>query len=152
MLTRSHCSRAVEVFPQSLRTRRVAQLGQRLRLDLAYSLARDLELPSHLFERVRLAVLEPESQPHDLALAHGQLLERARDLELEALVLRLGRRLGRGRVGHEVAERAVVLLADGRLERERLLRDALDLTHLVGRHVDLAGDLLDGRLAAELLE
>ena len=56
------------------------------------------------------------------------------------------------RVLDEVAERAVVFLADRRLERHRLQRDALDLAHTVGRELDLRRDLLDRRLAAELLQ
>src|SRR3954471_21240696 len=36
----------------------VAELAERLRLDLADALARDAELPAHLFERHRVAVVQ----------------------------------------------------------------------------------------------
>ena len=64
----------------------------------------------------------------------------------------------RAAVLDEVAEVGVLLLADRGLERDRLLRDLDDLADLLGRDLDLLalghrlGDLLDRRLAAELLE
>ena len=67
---------AVEVVAELLAAVRVAELGQRLRLDLADALAGDAELAADLFERAGLAVLEAEPQPHDLLLALVQLAER----------------------------------------------------------------------------
>ena len=52
----------LQVIAQLLRTRRVAQLSQRLRLNLADALACDLELASDLFERPAAVVLKPEAQ------------------------------------------------------------------------------------------
>ena len=61
-----------------------------------------------------------------------------------------------GRLGlvvlDEVAELGVLLLADRLLERDRVLGHAQDLAHLVGRHLELLGDLLGQRLAAEALD
>ena len=61
------------------------------------------------------------------------------------------RRLGRV-VLDEVAELGVLLLADRLLERDRVLRHAQDLAHLVGRHLELLGDLVGPRLAPEPLD
>ena len=51
------------------------------------------------------------------------------------------RRLGRV-VRDEVAERALLLLADRLLERDRQLRHPEDLADLLGRHLELLGDLV----------
>src|SRR5436853_326985 len=71
---------------------------------------------------------------------------------LLAQVLRgdLERRLGR-LVLDEIAELGLVLLADRLLERDRLLGHAQDVAHLARRALELAGDLLRRRLAAERL-
>src|SRR4051794_6764147 len=137
---------------------RVPQLAQRLRLDLADALTGDVELLADLLERACAPVLEAEPQLEDTTLAAGQRVEDGFDLLLQQLVRR---RLGRGErpaILDEVAEVGVLLLADRRLERDRLLRDLDDLADLLGGDHDLLalghrlGDLLDRRLAAELLE
>ena len=51
----------------------------------------------------------------------------------------------------EVAEMRILLLADRRLERDRLLGDLHDLAHLGGGQVHALADLLGGGLAAQLL-
>src|SRR5205809_5639117 len=131
---------------------RVTQLAQRLRLDLADPLARDVELAAHLFERACPSVLETEAQLKHPALATGQSFEDALHLLLEELVRRRVRWRERLVVGDEVTEVAVLLFADRRLERDRLLRDLHDLAHLVRRDEHPLGDLFRRRLAAELLE
>src|SRR5690606_20344437 len=55
------------------------------------------------------------------------------------------------RVGDEVAEVRIFLLADGCLERDGLLRDLQHLAHLRHRNVHPLGNLFGGRFAAELL-
>ena len=45
----------------------------------------------------------------------------------------------------------IFLLADGRLERDGLLRDLLGLAHLVDRNIHALGDLFGSGLAAKLL-
>ena len=47
---------------------------------------------------------------------------------------------------------AVLLLADGGLERDRLLGDPEDLPDLVDRHIKLRGDVLGARLVAVLVQ
>ena len=53
-------------------------------------------------------------------------------------------------VGDELAELGLLLVADRLLERDRRLRGALDRVDLVGLDARDVGDLLGGRLAAEL--
>ena len=47
---------------------------------------------------------------------------------------------------------AVLLLTDGRFQRNRLLRHAHDLPYLFHRHLQLFGDLLVGRLVTVLVQ
>src|SRR4051794_11502363 len=84
--------------------RGMAQLAQRLGLDLADPLAGDVELLADLLEGPGAAVLEAEAELQDAALAAGQRVEHCLHLLLEQLV---GGRLGGGEgpaVLDEVAE------------------------------------------------
>src|SRR6266508_737463 len=130
----------------------VAELAQRLRLDLADALAGHVELAAHLLEGAGAPVLEAEPQLEHSALARREPLEHRLDLLLEQLVRRRVARRERLVVGDEVAEVGVLLLADRRLERDGLLRDLHDLADLVGRDEHPLADLLRGRLATELLQ
>ena len=136
----------------------MAQLAQRLRLDLADPLAGHVELLADLLERAGTPVLEAEPELQHAPLAAGERVEDRLDLLLEQLMRGgLGRRQ-RAAILDEVAEVGVLLLTDRRLQRDRLLRDLDDLADLLGRDLDLLalrhrlGDLLDRRLATELLQ
>src|SRR3990172_12346994 len=103
--------------PQLLGARGMAQLAQRLGLDLADALAGDREILPDFFERVLAAVRETEPKPEDFLLARRERVEHpvgllaqaepdhALDGRADLLVL------------DEVAQVAVLLLADRRLER-----------------------------------
>src|SRR3954469_9377731 len=107
-----HCYGLLEVVAELLRTRRVAELRERLRLERADPLASETELLADLVERARLAVGEPEAQGDDRCLALGQRLEHAVELTLQQAErhdLRSDRRV---RVLDEVAQLAVALVAD----------------------------------------
>ena len=85
----------------------MAELAERLGLDLADPLPGDAELAADLLEGPPTPVLQPEAELEHLALAAGQRLEDGRDLLLEELPRR---RLGRGQratVLDEVAEMGV---------------------------------------------
>src|SRR6478609_8498124 len=151
-------SALLQIVLQLAAPARVAELAERLRLDLANALAGHVELLAHFLERPRPAVLQPEPELEHAPLATGQRVEHRLDLFLEELVRR---RLGgrqRAAVLDEVAEVRVLLLADRGLERDRLLGDLDDLADLLGRDDDLLalghglGDLLDRRFTPELLE
>ena len=105
-------SLGLEELAQPLRALRMAQLGERLCLDLADSLTCDAELAAHFLERLRLTPVEAEPQSDDLLLALGQFSEHLTD--------RLGQHRPGGGVGgtvdcvvlDEVAEVRLVLLTD----------------------------------------
>src|SRR3954463_12560232 len=99
-----HCYGLFEVVAELLRPRGVAQLRQRLGLDLADPLAGETELLADLVERAWLTVSQAEAQCHDRGLALRQRLEHAVELALQQAErhdLRSDRRV---RVLDEVAE------------------------------------------------
>src|SRR5450756_1937723 len=75
---------------------RVAEVMQRLPLDLADPLAGDVELLADLLKRAGAAVLQPEAQLEHSALTAGQRVEHGCNLLPEKLVRR---GLGRGQRG-----------------------------------------------------
>src|SRR5215213_1870156 len=154
------CSNAnlLEVVLELAAAGGVAELAERLGLDLADPFAGDVELLADFLEGPRAPVLEAEAQLEHPSLAACQRVQNALHLLLQELV-RSGLRGSEGStVLDEVAEVGVLLLADRRLEGNRLLRDLDDLADLLRGDLDLLalrhrlGDLLDRRLAAELLE
>src|SRR5690606_1836917 len=120
---------------------------QGLGLDLTDTLARDLEVLTNLLEGVVALLADAEAHAEDLLLARRQRREHLARLLRE--VHRDDRLRGaRGAlVLDEIAERAVLVLADGRLEADGLLRDLEDLADLVDRQLHLLRDLLGGGLA-----
>jgi len=117
--------------PQLLSTAGMAQLAQRLRFDLADTLARDLEIATDLFEGVVALLADAEAHAQDLLLARRQRLEHATRLLLEVEVQHGVRGRDRVLVLDEVAEVAVLLFADGRLEADGLLGDLEHLAHAI---------------------
>src|SRR4029453_19418256 len=136
---------------QLARPRRVAQLPQRLGLDLADALAGDREALADLLQRVLGAVAQAEAHLDDLLLARRQGLEERFRLLLQVDVDDRFRRADHVAVLDEVPQMRVFLLADRGLERDGLLRDLQDLAHLADRDVHPLRDLLRGGLAAQLL-
>src|SRR5258708_537737 len=133
------------------RPRRMAQLAQRLRLDLPDALARDGEVLADRLERVLAGVAHADAHLDHLFLARRQRLQALIRLLLEVQV---DHRVGRGHdltILDEVAEMRILLLADRRLQRNRLLRDLQDLPDLRHGDVHALGDLFRSRLAPELL-
>src|SRR6476646_1879742 len=130
----------------------MAQLAERLRLDLADTLARDLEVLADLFERVVALLADAEAHAQDLLLARRERLQHLPRLFGEVHVDdRLGRR-DDALVLDEVAEMRIFLLADGRLEADGFLRNLQDLADLVERKLHLLGDLFGRGLASVLLD
>ena len=130
----------------------MAELAQGLGLDLADTLARDVELLADLLQGPGPAVVQTEAQAQHLLLA---LREGPQDLV--ELLLEQGEGGGVRGDGHvvvlnEITEVAVLLLADGRLEGDRLLGDLDDLTHALDGDVHLVRDLLGSGFAAQLLQ
>src|SRR5713226_193912 len=134
--------RLLQIIPQLLRTRRVAQLAQRLRLNLPDALAGDAEALADLLQRPLVAVDQPEPELQNAPLPGGEGVEDVLDLVVEH-----GQRGGVGGgdrllVLHEVAQVGVLLLADGRLQGDRVLGDLDDLAHLLRGDAHLLGDLV----------
>src|SRR6266446_6931337 len=152
VMTGMACLLLLQVVAELLRARRVAQLAQRLGLDLADALTSHAEALAHLFQRPLVAVDQPETQ-----LQHAPLPRRERVQNVLHFGVQHGQRGSIGRrdglaVLHEVAEVGVLLLTDRSLEGNRVLRDLHDLANLLGRDSHLLADLLVARLAAQLLE
>src|SRR6056297_579225 len=146
--------RSLEEVPQLPRTALVVlQLAQRLVLDLADPLARHAEVLPDLLERVLAAVHEALAHLEDLRLALVQLVERLVELLREDRLAGLVHRALDLLVGDEVAVEAVLLVADGRFEAERLARELERLLDLLGVPLGAhrVGDLLVAGLAAQLL-
>src|SRR3954452_12258813 len=127
------------------------QLLQRVVLDLADSLTRDVERAADLFQGPRALAGQAEAHLDDLALALRQGGQGTTHVVTpQVLRSQLERRLRRV-VLDEVAQLGLLLVADRLLERDRLLRHAQDVAHLARRALELARDLLGRGLAAELL-
>src|ERR671936_237468 len=112
-----------------------AEPGERLALELPDALARQVELVADRLERPRLA-LEAEPQLEDPPLALRQRVQRTPDALPAERLLGLVERIGGLAVGEEVAELALVVRADGLVQRHRRLRGAerlVDVLHLQPR-------------------
>src|SRR6478735_2888992 len=107
-----------EVVLELAASGRVAQLAQRLGLDLADPLAGDVELLADLLEGPGTPVLEAEAELEHAPLATGQRVEDGLDLLLEQLVRRRFGGSQRPPILDEVAEVGILLLTDRRLERD----------------------------------
>src|SRR4030095_3432912 len=137
--------------PQLPRPRRVAQLAQRLRLDLPDALPRDRETHPDLLERQVRSLPDAEAQAEHLLLARR---ERGQHLPGLAAEVRGDHGLRRGDGGlvlDEVTEVAVLLLTDRRLERDRLAREPQHATDLLRRQLHARADLLRRGLAPQFL-
>src|SRR5881275_1933608 len=99
----------------------MAQLRQRLRLDLPDALTRHTELLTDLLQRARMPVRQTEPQLDDALLPLGQRVQDRVELLLQQDERRRVDRDDRVAVLDEVTEIAVFLFADRRLERHRLL-------------------------------
>src|SRR5579871_5162090 len=126
------------------------KLLERLVLDLADALARDVEGPADLVEGAGMLPAEAVAEFEDTPFAIAQVLER---LAQRLLGQDLGRALVGGLgalIGDELTELRLLLVAHGLLEGHRSLRGALDRLNLLRLDTRDLGDLLRRRLAPEL--
>ena len=130
----------------------MAELAQRLRLDLTDSLSRDVELLADLFKRVVRVHVDAEAHAQDLRLARREPGQDGFGRLAQAFVgRRIDRRADR-RVLDEVAEMRIFIIADGRLHGDRLLGDLQHLANLVFRHLHALAQLFRRGLTAHLLQ
>src|SRR6266481_9865332 len=123
----------------------MAELAERLGLDLADALAGHREALADLLERVLALVADPEPKAQDLLLLGRERAEGALHLVRQVLADQAVVRRFSAFVLEEVAQLRV--LADRGLERERLARGLEDEPDLAGGHAGLLGQLLGRRLA-----
>jgi hypothetical protein len=112
----------------------VLELADGLGLDLADALAGDLEDAADLFEGVGVAVADAVAELDDLALAVGQRLEHLLDAlrSISCAAVSTG---ASAVVLDEVAEVAVLALADRAVERDRVAADLHDAPGLGDGHL-----------------
>ena len=150
---RENEEREAKSIHQVFALERAAHLQQRLLLQLANPLARQVVLLADLFERELLVGVEAEALPQDVGLDRLQRMELRAHLGGHASIDQQirGRVVLGVRILDEVDELPPVLVGDRAIERERLIRE--EGAHLL----DLGrGDpgrrrqLFRGRLAPEL--
>ena len=104
-----------DVVPELFASCRVTELAQSLRLDLADTFTGDVELFAGFLKGVRMAVGESEAHREHALLTGSEGLEHMSELLFEQSRGSGVCRGGSVVIGDEVAEMAVLLLADGRL-------------------------------------
>src|SRR5947208_12103198 len=126
------------------------QLRHGPRLDLADAFAGQVEMLAHLFQRARLAAVETETQPQDLALALVQRVQQSVNLARQQRRRRhLEGRLGTG-VLDDVSQFGVAILPQRFGEAQRLEREAQGFNDLVLWHLTLDRQLGLRRRATQL--
>src|SRR6516162_6483846 len=125
--SRSTARRLLDEGHELARVARVAQLRERLCLDLPNALARDAELLADLGQRAVIGVADAEAQAQDMLLTRRELGERLGHGGLQRARFRGRVRIDRvGRLD-QVAQRGIAVLADRQVERRRLLHHREDL-------------------------
>src|SRR5262245_43711705 len=146
------CWRLIEEAHQLLAAAGLLELADGFGFDLADAFPRDLEDVADFFQRVAVAVAQAVPQLDDLPLAVAQGLEHLVDTVPQHLLRRAGGRALGGAVGKEVAKMAVLAVADGPIETDRVTAHCQYAAGLIDGRPRLAGSFLQGRLAAELLQ
>src|SRR6266545_3795347 len=144
----SNKSRVYQIVPELLRPGRMAELAERLRLDLPDPLPGDAELPPDLLERPRLPVPQAEPELDDPPLPGRQRPEDRDDLVLH----HAEGRCFEGGDGPDVLDELsepVLFLADGGLQGQGLSGHRKDFFDLLRRQADALADLFRDGLPAE---
>ena len=125
---------------------RVAHFAQRFCFDLTDPFACDVKPDAHLFQCFGLAIEKTKALDQHFAFAIGQRRENFVHLVFQDRVAgRFCRRIGRG-IFQEVAKLA--LIAHFCLQRDRMLRDFVNLANALRSEAKLIGKLFWSRLSA----
>src|SRR5262245_1314579 len=144
--------RLIQKAHQLLAAAGLLELHHGFGFDLADAFPRDLEDVSDFFQRVAVAVAQAVPQLDDLPLAVTEGLEHLVDAVSQHLLRRAGSRALGGAVGKEVAKVAVLTVADGPIETDRITAHRQNAAGFIDRRSRLAGGFFERRLAAELLQ
>src|SRR5262245_45576334 len=107
------------------------QLANGFSLDLAHTLAGDLEDPADLFQRVGVAILQSIPQADDLPLPPGERLEQALDLLPQDALVGAVHGVVAGVVLDELAKARILAVTHGPIEADRMPADIEDPPHLL---------------------
>ena len=127
------------------------ELADRLGLDLADSLAGNGEDLADLFERVGVAVGQAVAEADDLPLAVVQCGQDFGNSVFQRDLVHVLERVVVAVVFQELAEVAVVVVADRLVERKRLAAHLQHAVGLIDREAGQRGGFLDRRFATFLL-
>src|SRR5438128_593188 len=128
------------------------QLAHGLGFDLADALARNLENPADLFERVGIAVSQAVTQADDFALSVSKGLEQALDFVLEHGLRGRGYRAERAFILDEFTEAAILALTHRAVETHRMPPDIQNAARLFNADVGCPRRFFRCGLAAEFLK
>ena len=131
---------------------RLPEFLHRLRFDLPHPLAGDAEDRAHLFERIAIAIREPEAEPQDLPLPIAQPFEGPRDAGPQRLLIHVAKRIIFAVILHEITHARLVGITQRLVQRHRPPRHPLDARRLLDRQPRQLGQFLDRGIAAMLLE
>src|SRR5437016_3903429 len=101
--------------------RRVPELAETLRFDLANALSSDAVDASNFFQRAAVAINETKAQFENLPFTFGETCQNVVKLLFEQTVADPIGRVLRCLVFNEISGAPIFVLADGRVERDRLL-------------------------------
>ena len=127
-----------------------AELAERSRLELPDALAGDPEVRADLLERPRPHAVEAEALDDDAPLARLQLPEGVEQLGRARAIGGLDLGLIGALVGDEVGD-ARVAVSDRRLQAHRVDDELEELLDALRRDADLGRDLVERRVAVQLL-
>src|SRR5207245_10306345 len=114
---------SVEEGAQPVTAAGMPEFAQRLGFDLPDTLARYREVLANFFERVFAAILQAEAHLDDLLFARAEGLEDFRGLLAQVEIDDRLRWRHDAAVHDEIAQVRFFFFADGRFERDELLRD-----------------------------
>jgi len=144
--------RTFEKNPEPAGTGGVAELAQRLGLDLTDALASNGKDLADFFESVLAAAIETETHLDDAFFARSKRAEHVSHLLFQVEADGGVRRRGHTFIFDEIAEMGFLVLANGSLEGDGLLGNFFGFANGVDGDIHSLGDFFGGRFAAQFLD